>query len=43
MIWDFIEAVYNATVIMAYVSAGLWIIALITNMVRKYEKHKKKR
>jgi hypothetical protein len=33
-IWRLIETVHNITMVMAYVSVGLWIIAAIVNIIR---------
>lgn len=40
-VWKMVETVYNITVIMAYVSAGLWFIAAIVNMVRHIKRRKR--
>jgi hypothetical protein len=40
-VWKMVETVYNATVIMAYVSAGLWTIAAIVNIIRCIKKRKR--
>lgn len=42
-VWELIETVYNITVIMTYVSAGLWIIAAIVNMVRNFKNKRNKK
>jgi hypothetical protein len=40
-VWKLIETVYNIAVVMAYVSAGLWLIAAIVN-VRRNSKNRKR-
>ena len=41
-IWRLIETIHNAAIVMVYIFVSLWIIALLTNIVRRIKARKYK-